>query len=107
MVDMLGLIIVFAVLKLLVDHDYLTTRNYKTAMAIGLMLTLLLFTRRWYIFWVVAYFPTVFVVNVIWAISKRNMNGLVNSVVSLSISEIIIVDSPEAAYCRGQPYCMI
>lgn len=90
MLDLIGLIPIFVVLQILVSQDFLAKRNYKTALVIGLLLTLLLFTRRWYIFWVVAYFPAVFIVNFSRAIILRNTRILQSSLTNLAISGIVV-----------------
>lgn len=91
MPDMVGLIIIFIVLKVLVGNDFLINKNYKAALAIGVLLTLLLFTRRWYIFWVVAYFPTLLIVNAIQSVVRKQRTIFLNTIMNLAISGVLLV----------------
>lgn len=90
MLDMIGLIVVFAILKILITQDFLTKRNYMTAFGIGLLLTVMLFTRRWYIFWVVAYFPTLFIINVVRSLVQKNTKILWATVINLTVSGVVV-----------------
>ncbi len=90
MPDMVGLVIVFWILNALVSTNFLIKRDYKFALVIGLMLTLLLFTRRWYIFWTIAYFPTLLFLNAIQAFIHKDRSILLNTMFNLLISGVVI-----------------
>lgn len=90
MPDMIGLVVVFWVLNVLVSTDFLIKRDYQSAAAIGLMLTIILFTRRWYIFWTIAYFPTLLFLNSVQAFIQRNQTILLNTLINLAISGTVI-----------------
>ncbi len=91
MLDMIGLIPVFIVLKILVNRNFLVHKNYTSALIIGLFLTLLLFTRRWYIFWVLAYFPTLFIANAIQSVVQKQRAILFNTIINLAITGCVIL----------------
>lgn len=87
MLDIIGLIPIFIILNILVDNDYLKKKmDVKTSVIIGILLLLLLFTRRWYTFWVVAFFPSLFLINLFYSIRHKDYKIILVSSINLFIS---------------------
>ncbi|MHA3786994.1 hypothetical protein ACX0HA_02195 [Flavobacterium hauense] len=84
--DIAGLIYVAIAMLLLTRSNYYRELNVKNAIVSGVVLLLLIFTRRWYSFWFVAYFIAVFTVNLIVAIKRKNRKIIINTCINLAIS---------------------
>jgi hypothetical protein len=87
--DIVGLVYIALVLSILVRSNYFRELNIKRAIISGLLLLLLIFNRRWYAFWFVAFYFAVFAVNFIAAIKTKNYKMLINTCINLGIAGIV------------------
>jgi hypothetical protein len=90
-IDMVGLMYIAIILCVLVRSDYFRTIQYKQAAISGLLLLLLIFSRRWYAFWFVAFYVAVFLTNTIRTIQQKDYKPMVAVTINLFIAGIIPV----------------
>ena len=89
--DGFGLLFIGAVLYDLYKDD-LEKCNFKKSILLGVLFVFLLFTRRWYAFWVVSYFLAVFISRVILFFLKGiSINKLKNGTYQLIITGLTLV----------------
>ncbi|ALM48829.1 hypothetical protein AMR72_07965 [Flavobacterium psychrophilum] len=87
--DAVGLVFIALVLSTLIRSNYLRERKIKQSVFIGLMLLLLIFNRRWYAFWFVAFYVSVFAVNVIAAVKYKDRKIVINSIINLGVAGVV------------------
>ncbi len=89
--DIVGLVYIALILSLLIRSNYFREIKIKYAIFSGLLLLILIFNRRWYAFWFVAFFFSVFIINLIIALKNKNYKLLLNTCINLGIAGIIPV----------------
>jgi hypothetical protein len=87
--DIVGLVYIALVLSILVRSNYFRELNIKKAVISGILLLLLIFNRRWYAFWFVAFYFAVFAVNFIAALRNKNYKILLNTCINLGIAGLV------------------
>lgn len=94
-IDVVGLVPIFIILNILLKNSFLRKKSLMSSIYIGLALVFLVFARRWYSFWAVGFFAGVFLVNLLYALLKKNKKVLWNSTLNLfiagSVSLLIIL----------------
>ncbi|OAB80223.1 hypothetical protein [Cochleicola gelatinilyticus] len=88
-IDSIGLVLIFIILISVLKSDFLRKFNYKSAIAIGILMLVLVFSRRWYAFWATAFYVSLFLTNVIYAIWNREWKPFKNAVLNLTIGGIV------------------
>ena len=83
--DIAGVFWLIIVFHLYIDTNYLKNKNIKKSIWIALLLLIIVFTRRFYAFWVVAFFLSSFVISLLSYAKSRNNKELINSVLNLTI----------------------
>ncbi|MES2487317.1 MAG: hypothetical protein V4581_15380, partial [Bacteroidota bacterium] len=67
---------------------YLRQLNIKQSILLGIMLLVLIFSRRWYAFWFAAFFVAAFITNVLFAIKHKDKKPAINSTINLTIAGV-------------------
>ncbi|WP_188619858.1 hypothetical protein [Flavobacterium suaedae] len=75
-VDIAGLVYIALVLSIFVRSNYFRSLRFKQSVITGILMLLLIFTRRWYAFWFVAFYFTVFLINCIYSIRIKSFTIL-------------------------------
>lgn len=88
-VDVAGLVFIALVLSIFVSTNYFRNLNIKQAVITGILMLLLIFTRRWYAFWFVAFYCTAFLINFIYSIRAKSFITIKNTCINLFIAGII------------------
>src|SRR5690606_7997670 len=83
--DIAGVFWLIIVFHLYIDTNYLKNKNIKKSIWIALLLLIIVFTRRFYAFWVVAFFLSSFVISLLSYAKSRNNKELINSIINLTI----------------------
>lgn len=90
-IDIVGLVPIFIIINLLIKSTFLQSINFKSSIIIGLMMLLLVFSRRWYSFWAVSFYFSIFIINLAFSIKRKDYKILLNTCINLFIAGIIPV----------------
>lgn len=88
-IDVVGLLPIIMILSILLKTHFLRKINIKASITIGILILLLVFSRRWYAFWATAFYLSTFLVNLIFSISKKEVKPLFYSCVNLFVAGVI------------------
>lgn len=84
--DAVGLVYMTLAMSILFRNNFLRELKIKQSVLLGLILLLLIFNRRWYAFWFVAFYFSVFAVNMLNAIINKKRNIVIPTIINLSIA---------------------
>lgn len=85
-IDSVGLVFIFMILICVVKANFLRSFHYKTAIAIGIMMLVLVFSRRWYAFWATAFYAGLFLTNSLYAVYKKDWKSLKHTFLNLLLA---------------------
>ena len=94
MPDIFGLFFIFAIMMILFDLDF-SMLLIKRSLCLGCLIVALIITRRWYIFWLIGFIPSWYVVTIVKIVlSKANVrNRVINSIISMALTLGVVVIS--------------
>jgi len=84
-IDIIGLLFTTMIFYLLIKSDYLSKVNLKVCFFIAVLLLLVVFSRRYYAFWVVAFFISTFTVRLFIYFKTKDKKVLINATANLFI----------------------
>ena len=84
-IDIIGLIFIFLILNIIVKKEFLRNLDFKSSILIGVLLLILVFSRRWYSFWVVSFFGGMFITCVIYLLRTKDWKSFKFSIINVFI----------------------
>jgi len=82
--DIAGVFWMLIIFHLYIDTNYLKDKNILKNVWIAIFLLIVVFTRRFYAFWVVAFFVSSFLVSLFSYVTSRNKKDFFNTVLNLT-----------------------
>lgn len=83
--DIAGVFWLVIVFDLYIDTNYLKDNNIRKNIGIALLLLIIVFTRRFYAFWVVAFFLSSFLISLFFYAKSRNTKEFIITILNLTI----------------------
>lgn len=88
-IDIVGLVYIALILSVLIRSNYFRELKIKNAVITGILLLLIIFNRRWYAFWFVAFYFSVFILNTFVALRNKDKKIFISTCINLGIAGII------------------